>query len=515
MKEFFIRNSIRYFPAFFSGILIVLSFPFFDFYPLAWVAFVPLFLSLWGKHPSEAFSEGFFFGLISFFGSLYWIYHSINHYGNLSFVTSILVVLLLCCYLSLYPALFAYCYVAMIRKTKLPALVIAPFFWVVLEFIRSYAFTGFPWASIGYSQYLFLSVIQISDITGVYGISFLILAVNGACADMFLLKKRIKEKPLFPLSYTIFGFLLLICLLAVTIVYGVWSQGQERQGSFITASVVQGNIEQEFKWDSSYQNHVMNTYFTLSKEAAAFSPDIIVWPETAVPFYFGSDIKLSATLVDFQKKLQSYLLFGSVSIHDYQNDKMRLSNSAVLLDQKGTKIYTYDKIHLVPFGEYVPLRNILFFIDKLVVGVGDYISGKTYQTADTSLGRFGTLICYEIIFPGLARKFYTRGGDFMVTITNDAWFGSTSGPHQHFSMAVFRAVENRKPVIRSANTGISGFIDSNGRILSQTALFTRTTLTQTIKTDKTMTFYTRYGDLFALFCLITTIIVTINTRPWR
>ncbi len=259
----------------------------------------------------------------------------------------------------------------------------------------------------------------------------------------------------------------------------------------------------------------MNTYFTLSKEAAAFSPDIIVWPETAVPFYFGSDIKLSATLVDFQKKLQSYLLFGSVSIHDYQNDKMRLSNSAVLLDQKGTKIYTYDKIHLVPFGEYVPLRNILFFIDKLVVGVGDYISGKTYQTADTSLGRFGTLICYEIIFPGLARKFYTRGGDFMVTITNDAWFGSTSGPHQHFSMAVFRAVENRKPVIRSANTGISGFINSNGRILSQTALFTRTTLTQTIKTDKTMTFYTRYGDLFALFCLITTIIVTINTRPWR
>jgi apolipoprotein N-acyltransferase len=515
MKEFSIQNTIRFFPALISGILVVLSFPSFDFYPLAWIALVPLLVALWDKKAKEAFLFGFVFGLTYFFGSLYWIYHSINHYGGFSFAASILVVLLFCCYLSLYPALFAYCYVSIMQKTRLPALLIAPFIWVVLEFVRSYAFSGFPWSSIGYSQYLFLSIIQISDITGIYGISFLIVAVNGAITDIFLLKRRIKEKPLFPFFYTVLGFLGLVCLLAVSIVYGLWRLEQKREGSLITASAVQGNIEQEFKWEPAFQNHVMETHFALSEEASKSRPDIIVWPETAVPFYFNSDPVRSASLIDFQKNLDSYLLFGSVLVKDTEPKNMLLSNSAVLLDRKGKKAYTYDKIHLVPFGEYVPFRNVLFFIDKLVVGVGDYMPGNFYRTADTEIGKFGTLICYEIIFPGLVRKFYTEGGDFMVTITNDAWFGNTTGPYQHFSMAVFRAIENRKPVIRSANTGISGFIDSNGAILSNTELFTRKILTETIKTDRTLTFYTKYGDLFVFFCIVTTIMLIINTRPWR
>jgi apolipoprotein N-acyltransferase len=194
---------------------------------------------------------------------------------------------------------------------------------------------------------------------------------------------------------------------------------------------------------------------------------------------------------------------------------MELTNSAVLLDREGNKAAVYDKIHLVPFGEYVPLRKVLFFVDKLVVGIGDYIPGTQYLQADTEVGRFSTLICYEVIFPGMVRKFFVRGGDFMVTITNDAWFGYTAGPYQHFSMAVFRAIENRKPVVRAANTGISGFIDSNGRVLMRSGLFDRQVLTDTLKTDTSMTFYTKFGDIFSFFCIVISIILLVNLVPRR
>jgi apolipoprotein N-acyltransferase len=186
-----------------------------------------------------------------------------------------------------------------------------------------------------------------------------------------------------------------------------------------------------------------------------------------------------------------------------------------MLDKEGKMLYQYDKIHLVPFGEYVPLRQVLFFIDKIVASIGDYLPGTQYNKAETPFGSFAPLVCYEIIFPGLVRKFYSTGGDFIVTITNDAWFGKTAGPYQHFSMAVFRAIENRKPVMRAANTGISGFIDSNGRIIAKTELFQRQVLDGEIKTDTTLTYYSRYGDLFAYFCIVISAVLFINFKSWR
>lgn len=515
MRKSIINKFTEYFPSFLSGIMIVLSFPTFDFYLLAWIAFVPLLLSLWGKNSLEAFLSGYVFGLTYFFGTLYWIYHSINHYGGFSFFSSVTIVLLLCCYLSLYPAVFSLVFLKVIKKTKLPGVFIAPVLWVVLEFIRSYALTGFPWSSIGYSQYLFLPVIQISDITGIYGISFLVLSFNGALFDIILLNKRLRKMPLFPISHAVIGITSLIFVLIITLVYGTWRLGQERNGNTIKVGIIQGNIEQDKKWSPAFQQEVMNAYFSLSNEAIKDSPDILVWPETSVPFYFGSDPDNSERLVQFKRSLDAYLLFGSVMVNGRYKDKSFLSNSAVLLDKEGNATYKYDKIHLVPFGEYVPLRSILFFIDKLVAGVGDFIPGKKYLLAETPLGNFGTVICYEIIFPGLVRKMYVNGGDFMATITNDAWFGKTSGPYQHFSMSVFRAIENRKPLIRSANTGISGIIDSNGRILSMTHLFQRTVLTDKMKTDHTLTFYTKYGDLFSYFCIVMSILLLINSKLWR
>jgi apolipoprotein N-acyltransferase len=509
------QTCAKYLPSLLSGILLVLSFPVFDLYAFAWIAFVPLLLSLWEKNPKETFVAGFLFGVTYFFGTLYWIYHSINHYGGVSFFTSICLVLLLCGYLSLYPALFSYLFSSVVKKTKLPAVFIVPVFWVVLEFLRSYALSGFPWASIGYSQYTFLSLIQISDLTGIYGVSFLVLAFNGAVVDILLLKKRIHKMPLFPLSYTVVGISILILIMISTFSYGKWRLDEKRPGKAFRVSIVQGNIEQDKKWEPAYQNDVINIYTDLSKQAALASADLIVWPETAVPFFFEHDVTHTENIINMQKDLDAYLLLGSVMIRERSPEQNLLSNSAILLDKKGKKTYEYDKIHLVPFGEYVPFRKLLFFIDKLVVGVGNYRAGKEYPKAETEFGRFGTLICYEIIFPGKVRKFYTDGGDFMVTITNDAWFGMTHGPHQHFSMAVFRAIENRKPVIRSANTGVSGFIDSSGKILATTPLFQRMVMNQTIQTDRTMTFYTKYGDLFSYFCMVISVIILINTKLWR
>ncbi len=504
-----------YGPAVLSGLLLVLSFPTFDWGLLAWIALVPLLVFLYDKDNWTAFKLGFCFGLVYFYGTLYWIYHSIHYYGAVPLVPSFLLVLILCLYFSLYPAFFALLYAANMKRTDMPALIVAPLLWTTLEFLRSYVLSGFPWSSLGYSQYTFLPVIQIADITGVYGVSFLIVAVNAAIVDILLFKRRYAERPLASLLPTIGGFAALAVFVVFTLSYGVYRLHKHRSGSVVKVAVIQGDIEQDKKWDPSYQQSVIDTYKDLSFAAARENPELIVWPETAAPFFFRTDKELTAYMVSFQRQLNSYLLFGSVmAINRNDTPKSlttRYTNSAVLLDKNGTITYLYDKIHLVPFGEFMPLRPLLSFVD-LTGAIGDFVPGESYTKAVTPFGSFGTVICYEIIFPGLVRKFYTNGGDFIVNITNDAWFGKTPGPYQHFSMAVLRAIENRKPVIRSANTGISGFIDSCGRILAKTDLFTRTYLVSNIKTDRTLSPYTKYGDIFSYLNIIGTLLLLIRKR---
>jgi apolipoprotein N-acyltransferase len=456
----------------------------------------------------KAFRAGFLMGAVYFFGTLYWIYHSINHYGGVSLLPSLAVAFLLALYMSLYAGVFGALFSWKITKTSLPALFLAPVFWVVLEFLRSYAMTGFPWSSLGYSQFKFLRIIQFADITGVHGVSFLVVAVNGALADIFITMNKRKAMPLFHLWPTYVGAGLLCVAFASALVYGNGRLREERPGLGVKVSVVQGNIRQDLKWDKSYQTKVIGIYKSLSYLANREQPSLIIWPETAVPFYYGLDRELTDEIVRFQRTLGTRLLFGAVTV----KGEKRLANSAVMLNPDGSESYSYDKIHLVPFGEYVPLGRLLFFVNRLAEGIGDYAPGKRYLRAATPFGEFGTLICYEIIFPGLVRKFFKDGGDFIVTITNDAWFGRTPGPYQHFSFASLRAVENRKPVVRAANTGISGYVDSNGRIISSTSLFERTVLTEEIKTDSTRSFYSSYGDLFSYLCIVVTVILLMNIK---
>lgn len=505
------KHIVTYSPAVISGILLIFCFPTFDLYPLAWIAIVPFLTSLWDKKPLEAFSAGVLMGVFYFFGTTYWIYHSISHYGGVPFIISLLIVLLLGIYLSLYTGIFAAAFSIKIASTRLPASLLAPVFWVTFEYLRSYALTGFPWSSIGYSQYKFLYGIQFADITGVYGVSFLVVALNGAFADLFFIKTRRAKMPLFPMAQTFLGYCFLIAMLLTIFSYGYWRLHQQRPGDPLRVSIVQGNIEQDKKWEPSYQEDVINTYKELTLKASASSPSLIVWPETSLPFYFGSDASLTNDLISFERQLNSSLLFGSVIVKQPPGygKPAKLTNSAILLDREGNVSYVYDKIHLVPFGEYVPLRSILFFVDKLVAGIGDYVPGEKPLKAKTSVGSFGTFICYEIIFPGLVRKSFSKEGDFIVTITNDAWFGKTTGPYQHFSMAVFRAIENRKPVVRAANTGVSGFIDSNGKVLLTTPLFEKSVETLDIIKDSYRSFYSKYGDIFSYICIVAALFLLI------
>lgn len=485
-----------------SGLLLAVSFPVLSLWFFAWIAFIPLFLALKDQSPKNGFRIGLTSGIVYFTGTVYWVTNSIHFYGHIPLLPASLITLLLCAYLALYPAVFG-AGIAYFRYRRPDLIVLfAPCLWTVLELARTYIFSGFPWSLLGYSQYHILPVIQIADITAVYGVSFLIVLVNAAAAEFIVDRKRV---------VSLFASLL---TLAAVLGYG-WMRMQEPElGSPVTISVVQGNIEQDKKWDPAYQAEVISVYKRLTLEAHKQQPDIAIWPETATPFYFNGDYRNDKALTDdlssFIRQHSVPLLTGSPTFERMPNRRIVGKNSAFLLGGDGTVLAQYDKVHLVPFGEYVPLKKVFFFVDKLVQAIGDFEAGTDYTVMKFSSGapdrrretRICTVICYEVIFPDLVRRFMDNGAEVLTTVTNDAWFGATAAPFQHFSMAVFRAVENRVPVARAANTGISGFIDTHGRILAASGIFTEATLTRTVRTGTVRTLYTKCGDLFAYLCVI-------------
>ena len=276
---------------------------------------------------------------------------------------------------------------------------------------------------------------------------------------------------------------------------------QSEQLPTLGVGLVQGNIDQSVKWDESFQKETLRIYERLSLRVAEKEAELIIWPETATPFFFQDAKEYQPVVLDIPRKVRAFLLFGSPS-YRFEQGKVDHYNSAYLVSPSGEIIGKYDKIHLVPFGEYVPLSNLLSFIGSLGEGIGNFKSGREFSNFSLPQGKFGVLICFEIIFPDLCRRFVKRGANFLVTITNDAWFGKTSAPCQHLSLATFRAVENRVFIARAANTGISALIDPKGRIIRQGGLFTEEAMEGTIRLMNRRTFYTIYGDVFAWICSI-------------
>ena len=477
-----------------SGLLLFLSFPKFGSGILAWVALIPLFYALRDAKPWEGFKTGFLAGLVAHIGILYWISYVVVQYGYLPVYVGIMAMLLLAAYLSLYTACFAMG-VVFLRRRGGALFLSAPLLWAILEFARSHLFTGFPWENLAYSQYLYGNIIQIADLTGIYGISFAIVMVNAVLYNLWSLRFRKR--------YLLTEITIAFAIIAAIYGYGHFRTAEIRETvqkkSSVDVALVQGNIDQNIKWNDRYQLQTLNIYRSLSLRSIPAEEGVIVWPETAAPFYFEGPNPLRAVVVDVARASGRRLLFGSPS-HDESGGRVSYSNSAYLLRPDGTVAGRYDKVHLVPYGEYVPLRQFFPFIGKLVGGIGDFRPGTGFNPIESDGRRIGVLICYEGIFPESAREYKQKGADLLVNITNDAWFGKTSAPFQHLSMTVFRAVENRLYLVRAANTGISAIIDPTGKILSQTGIFERTVLKGEVKYIDEKTFYAAYGDMFVYVC---------------
>jgi len=321
------------------------------------------------------------------------------------------------------------------------------------------------------------------------------VAVNAA---IFLAIERLARRSgRFPLAETAVSSL----LVAVLIVYGIFAIRREqaimRSGTPVRVALVQPNIRQDLKWDPNFQEESMRIYEEMTLGSAPYKPSLVVWPETATPFFFRNHPIFRPRVEELPRRVGAPLLFGTPAYED-EAGKIKYYNRAYLLSEDGKIAGRYDKIHLVPFVEYVPMRRLFFFVDKLAKGAaGDFSMGTITDPIETAIGPVGTLICYEAIFPESARIFARNGACLLVNITNDAWFGTTSAPYQHFSMARLRSIETRLFLVRAANTGISTIVDPTGKDEIRTEIFTRTVALGEVIPKSRLTFYTRFGDVFA------------------
>ncbi len=478
-----------------SGLLLSLGFPKFSMFYLSWIALVPLLVALRGKSPGTAFRLGFLSGLVHYVTTLHWIQYVVQHYGGLASPVAMGIVLLLAAYMALYPGLFSYLASRLESRTSLWVFAL-PGIWVALELVRAHVFTGFPWANLGYTQTPWNLVIQLADITGVYGVSWLMVLASTVVAAFILGRGR----AVYPLVFV-------LCL-AVVLGYGSWRRAAvdqwQRSIDPWPVAVIQGNIDQSVKWDPDFQQMTLERYDTLSRKAMEHTPPprLIVWPETAAPFFYGLDENLTAQVNETFLAVGKPFLFGVPSM-TLVDGEAKLQNSAFLVGGDATLLETYAKQHLVPFGEYVPYQNVLFFVNRLVHAAGDFVPGKGPKTMELDDHALGVLICYEGIFPRLARAATRDGASILVNITNDAWYGDTGAPYQHMEMSIWRAVECRVPLVRAANTGVSVIVDAKGRILERMPLNETGQMVAEIQPLHKETLYERWGDFFAWFCGLT------------
>lgn len=482
-----------------SGLMMILVFPKADQGWLAWIAMVPLLLALRKTDWRRGFATGFITGFVHSLGLMYWTVITMNVYGNLPLYQCVIVLILLAACMALFVAVFGLVLVRINpHPWQLPFL--APAVWVATEFLRATLFTGFPWELLGYSQYDHLWLIQWADLFGVYGISALVVMVNSVVVLGLLhwIDKPWRDEPVS------FNLMKRAAVTALAVMVTVTLYGALRlhrvdktiaEADHTRVAVIQGNIDQAEKWDPSFQLHTTVKYKNLSIRATAEKPDLIVWPETATPFYFLQDPILSRMVIEGIKEAGSDFIIGSpLAVANPDGKGYTYRNTAYLMSAKGKVLGQYDKVRLVPFGEYVPLKRWLPFIKKMVAQVGDFKSGQRGTTLPWKSHPIGMQICYEVIFPGLVRAMVDNGAQLLVNITNDAWFDRTSAAYQHFSMAVFRSVENRRALVRAANTGISGFISPSGRVMATTKLFVDDALVAKVPLMTGSTFYVRWGD---------------------
>ena len=483
--------------------------------PVAWLALVPLLaaISKRSTSPRQAALLGLISGLAYYPLLLYWITIVLGRYGNLPLWLSIPALLLLSLYMSFYLAGFAALSCHLQRRYSL--IWIAPTIWVALDFLRGWLFTGFPWFDLAYTQFQTPLLIQIADITGHHGVSFMIVMVNTLIFHAFgnYRKRQTSKSGSDFASRT--AILLVLTILSYNLIKFNLVEKQLAASETFGVAVIQGNINQDQKWLPKFQHQTLGKYLELSSQIIERQkPALIVWPETALPFYL-SESGLLKDITSLAASRQGLTVMTGAPHREKSRDTAatKYFNSAFFVDANGLRAERYDKQHLVPFGEYVPLKKLLPFLAPLVETVADFTPGTTKQPVPCQNIRVGVLICFESIFPTLARQQTKAGSGLLVNLTNDAWYGRSSAPWQHLSMAVFRAVENRRSLARAANTGVSGFIDPLGRRHELSSLFEDFTGYYDLPIVNIKSVFTFYGGhLAGLLCLIITIFLTILTK---
>ncbi len=489
-----------------SAALLILAFPRTDLSVLAWAGLVPLMFALDGKKPWAAFRCAYLCGFLFFAGTLYWFFNITRWFSAIAALGIVLLFL----YLALYFGAFALFYSLFSRRKPLARLFLLPSAWVVLEFIRATLFTGFDWASLGHSQYKNLTFIQIADLTGVFGVSFLVVMINVLLKEFvsayFVCRTReVREA------------LLASVLAAAVAVTAVFAYGTAHLLSIpdsdevrprLTVAVVQPNILQEMKWQESAKALIVEKHIALSRQAAEHDPDLIIWPETSYPDYLWEEHRLFMQVLALVRQIKIPVLLGSVI-----KEEGNYYNAAVLLSKDAQIVDIYRKGHLVPFGEFIPLRRFIPFLSE-VLDIGDFTRGKErtvfpFSAGGKKGGSFSVLVCFEDTVARVARGFVRGGAQLLVNITNDAWFGNTKAPFMHLQSAVFRTVENRRGLVRAANAGVSCFIDQWGEIIHCVEGQSEGRREKTYISGYAMaemafsakeTFYTKFGDVFAIFC---------------
>ncbi|MGB8112322.1 MAG: apolipoprotein N-acyltransferase [Candidatus Sulfotelmatobacter sp.] len=504
-----------------SSLLQVLIFPLPNLYVLSWIAFAPLLVALLRTRPAgalqvegsanlqpakplQAFLLGYVSGILWYAGTCYWIYETMHQYGGLTPPFALLALVLFCLYLGLYHGFFglllSFC-VGPGRDFR-RALVAAPFLWVAVEFARERV-TGFPWNLLGTAQVDNLSLTRITTLTGVYGVSFEIMLVNVAVAAAFLVPRKKR------------GTLLIASLAAAVVLQAGALVDAPALRTNHTALLLQENISVDETWTRDTFENTLHDLINLSlknlaygstsaKESKSGKLDLIVWPESPAPFYTGDPLFRDA-LSNLSRESHTWVVTGAIGSEPVAKagaPASQVFNSAALISPTGEWTARYDKVHLVPFGEYLPFPGLFAFAGGLTKEVGQFEAGKSRAPLDAGGERLGVFICYESVFPGEVRQFADQGAQLFVNLSNDGWYGDSGAYAQHLNQTRMRAIENDRWLLSATNTGVTALIDPYGRIVARLPRKQRAALLAPYALTSVTTFYSRHGDWFAWLCAI-------------
>lgn len=496
-----------------SAILLTLAFPDFDLWLLAWFALVPLFYAVEREKESavKSFVLGWIFGTFFFAGSCWWLTFSFITYGGIPTPIAYFLLFIICSLVGFFPAIFAAVFSLVLKSFGNYGILSAPFLWTAMEFLR-FNLTGNNWNAIGYSQAFTNHLIQTAQLGGVYLVGFWVVLFNSLIAlnSFGILRLFTAKQDFYANSDTNKNNIYISLFIALPIVpivffpnFGVTGNPNEKIESVIVA--VQANVPMsglnEEKWLKLRQRHVElaeDGLRKLKEQSTSLNGQTttIIFPESPMNFMYERDEEFQQFIGDFARKHNAYVLFNSAEPNP-KNDNFY--NSAIMINPRGEKIGQYDKIHLVPFGEYAPVPSaIQEFVPTLV---GNFQYGENYSLFPFGEAKGGIMICYESHFPSLAREFTRRGADVLIEMTNDGYLGNTAVLRQHLASAVFRAVETNRPVLRATNVGITAYINERGEVFDAADVYTEATRVWTVaKSDGKQTFYVKYGEWFAWFC---------------